>query len=406
MNLRQRPFVMTEHHPFKTCDNVNCPVCVKSIAKFKVSQKLGREQFFGNSPAPFIGRYGYPFVNVGVLTPPEVTDDAWLYDAPIAWATRQFQIPQIVEYRASLINSHLKSYIKGGSRLRDIGLEVGMASRPVELEIVLRKKPVLRMSTDSSTAPIGPSAEVKDARITSNPKIAARVDKVHSDTGLKAAEALAYLYRHGFDENFLSRMLSVGAVGLKPDRKLVPTRWSITASDDILGKQLIASVKGCGSVSDYSLYFGGYLGNYYAVMLFPDVWSYELFETLAGYGSYTTDYESYGGRSSYADETAGGYYAARLPVLEKLQQLKRQASVLVIRVITDEYTIPLGVWVCRQAARKALESKPVNFASAELMLQYVAAFIKNKFNHGISAMVGNSKLLKNVKNQRKLSQFI
>ena len=315
MMLRQKGFVRTEHHPFRTCDNFNCPVCVKSIAKFKVKPKLNREQFFGSSPAPFVGRFGYPFVNVGVLSPPEVTEDAWLYDAPRFWSANRFQIPQIVDYRSSLINSHLKSHVKSSCKLQEISREVGMAAMPVELEIFLKSKPGLRMSSDSSAAPIGPSAEVKNARITSNPKIPQKVEKVYSDTDLKAAEAINYLYSSGFDENFLTRILSVGAVGLKASRKLVPTRWSITASDDILGKQIITTIKDYNISSDYELHFGGYLGNYYAVMLFPDVWGYELFETLAGYGGYSTDYESYGGRKYYADETAGGYYASKLPLL-------------------------------------------------------------------------------------------
>ncbi|MBI2663789.1 hypothetical protein HYX10_00415 [Candidatus Woesearchaeota archaeon] len=405
MMLRQQPVIRTEHHPFKTCSSFNCPICTKSVAKFKIRDKL-REQFFGNSPAPFIGRFGYPNVNVGVLSPPEITEDAWLYDAPRYWASHQFQIPQIVEYRASLINSHSKSHVKSIGRMQQISLEVGMASKPVELELLLKRKPVLRMAIDSAAAPTGPAAEVKFARITSNPKIPQKVEKVFSDTDLKAAEAINYLYSSGFDENFLTRILSVGAVGLKTSRKIVPTRWSITAADDTIGKQLIKAVKNFSSCSDYQLYFGGYLGNYYAVMLFPEVWSYELFETLAGYSSYTTDYEPYEGRKSYVEQTAGGYYASRLPVLEKLQQLKRQASVLAIRVITNDYTLPLGVWVVRSAARKAMESKPMHFASREIMLDYAASFIKKKFNHGIRNVISSSKLLRNIKSQRKLSRFM
>ena len=34
-----------------------------------ISKKLEyKKDFFGDSPAPFIGRYGYPNVNVGVLS--------------------------------------------------------------------------------------------------------------------------------------------------------------------------------------------------------------------------------------------------------------------------------------------------------------------------------------------------
>lgn len=406
MMRQAKPFVRTEHHPFRTCDNFNCPVCVRSIARFKVKPRLNREQFFGNSPAPFIGRFGYPFVKVGVLSPPEATEDAWLYDAPRFWSARQFNISEIVEFRSSLINSHSKSHVRSASRLQEISRQVGMAEKPVELELFLKRMPVLRMSADSVSAPTGPSAEVRFARVTSNPKIPAKVDKVYSDTDLRAAEAINYLYGSGFDENFLSRILSVGTVGLKPDRKLVPTRYSITATDDMVGKRLIGMIKDCGACNDYSLYFGGYLGNYFAVLMFPEVWSYELFETLAGSGYFTTDYEPYEGRKSYVEQTAGGYYASRLPVLEKLAELKRQASVLVIRVITNDYTIPLGVWVVREAVRKALQSRPVAFASRELMLGCAVSLIKNKLSHDITGVLGRSKLLGNIKKQKKLPSFL
>ena len=54
-----------------------------------------------------------------------------------------------------------------------------------------------------------------------------------------------------------------------------------------------------------SLFFGGYQGNYYLIMIFEDLFEYELFETYMGNASWnmdkkirwTTDYENYKGRS-------------------------------------------------------------------------------------------------------------
>ena len=51
--------------------------------------------------------------------------------------------------------------------------------------------------------------------------------------------------------------------------------------------------------------------------------------------------------------------------------MKRQASVLVLRFISDEYLLPLGVWITREASRKALNNKPLKFADKDLMLKYV-----------------------------------
>ncbi|MCK5138558.1 MAG: hypothetical protein KAQ85_01845, partial [Thermodesulfovibrionia bacterium] len=228
-----------------------------------------------------------------------------------------------------------------------------------------------------------------------------------------AANALNYLYSNNFDENFLSKLLSVGTLGIKKNRKLVPTRWSITASDDILGKNIINEIKNY-SEADYMLYFGSYLGNYYLLLLFPDVWGYELFETYLPLVSwnqtkeiqYTTDYEPYQGRKYYAENCAGGYYTVRLAIAEHLKKIKRQASVLAIRIITGEYAAPLGVWVTREATRKAMNNKPLSFSSRDLMLDYVKSFVKNKFGYSIDNILSSSIIIKELKTQRKLTNFL
>ena len=70
----------------QSCGRTFCPITAKAEAMFKVKDKFNKEEFFGSSPAPFVGRFGYPRINVGILSPPEETNDAWLYDAPHFWS--------------------------------------------------------------------------------------------------------------------------------------------------------------------------------------------------------------------------------------------------------------------------------------------------------------------------------
>jgi DNA repair protein NreA len=393
------------------CGRTFCPITAKAQSIVKVKENV-KSDFYGSSPAPFVGRFGYPNINVGVLSPTQQREDAWMFDAPKFWADNNIQIMSIVDFRSSLVNSQFKANVKQQSKMLSISQEVGMASKPVDLEINLKDKPKFRVNSDSFMAPTGPNAQLKKAMITSNSKIDSKVDKVVSDTDLKSSLALDYLYKKGFDENFLSKLLSVGTLGIKNNRKLVPTRWSITATDDTLGKRLIKDVKDF-SECNYLAYFGGYLGNYFLVLFVSDVWSYELFETympgaefnVSDKVQYSTDHEFYAGRKQYAFETAGGYYASRLPVLEKLKQIKRQSSVLVLRFITGEYGIPLGVWVVREAMRKAMKSIPVEFASRELMLKYAKNVISKKFGFNLDILVKESKVLKQVKQQKKLFEY-
>lgn len=400
--------------PLNACGRSFCPIIAKSEAMFKVKETMVTDSFFGSSPAPFVGRVGYPFVNIGVLSPPEQREDAWLFDAPRYWANENFNIPEIIDFRSALINSRFTANVRGSSKFLEISQEVGMASKPVDIEVRLKDKPRFKLNTDPYVAPMGPNAALKKIEITENPKIDFKVEKVVDDSDLRAGDALVYLYKHDFDENFLSKLLSVGTLGLKTDRKLVPTRWSITSVDDNIGKFLINKIKTYRQ-ADYCAYFGGYLGNYYLILMFPEVWSYELFETYLPKASwnvnsdetaYMTDFESYSGRKDYAENTSGGYYAARLPILEKLDKMRRQASILVLRFITGEYAVPLGVWAVREATRKAMRAKPINFASKELMLKYAESLVKKKFGYDLNNILKSSILLGNLKRQTKLNSFL
>lgn len=391
------------------CGRNFCAISSKIASQKKVNL-TAKQDYFGESPNVFIGRFGYPDINVGILNTEQYNN----HDAPLHWSENNYQIQQVIDLRTSLINSSFKTNIKTfDDKLLDMSQEVSMAEKPVDVEINLNKKPNFTLNFNQDTMPHGPNVKLKKAQLTENPKIPTKVDKVVSDTDLKAADAIRYLHNKDTDEHYLTKILSVGNIGLKNNRKLVPTRWSITAVDDTVGKQLRDDIK-YNSESNYLAYFGGYLGNYYLILMMPHVWSYELFETVANGEPnewskenlpFATDHEFHDGRKDYAHETAGGYYASRHAILEKLKSKRRQAGVLCLRFITSEYWAPLGVWVVREATRNALKSKPIEFADQELMLKYAKIFIKKKFNFDLDAILDRSKLLKNINTQKTLIAF-
>ena len=394
------------------CGREFCPIYTKAESIIKSVNLLNSKDFFSNSPPSiFVGRRNYPLVNVGILAPAEEKKDIELYDAPHLWANSNFSIKDVIQFRSSLINSRFKQDIhKFDNKFLELSQELTMAAKPVDVEISLKKKPKKDFNFNQVTMPMGPGASLKRIDLTSNPKPKLSVEKVFSDTDLKAVDALSYLYKKEIDVNTLSKLLSVGVMGVK--RKLVPTRWSITGVDDSLGKLLIKDVKDFQELGEYSLYFGNYFGNYYLVMFFPGVWGYELFESYMPKTLYNpnheletvSDHEFYSGRKTYASETVGGYYAARLSILEKLKSLKRQASVLVLRFVTDEYTCPLGVWVCRESVKKSLNNL-FKCDSREEMLKKGKELIIDKFSYDIDNLLKKSKLLSYIKTQSKLFRF-
>jgi len=400
-----------------------CGKPCKILAKLRIETRdlknSLKQEFQGSSPPTiFIGsKLTYPAVNVGIMSLPEIKEDVWLYDSPDYWSRENIGSKQIINFRKSLINSRFQAKVfevRKNTRLLKLVQEIGMASLQSDIEVKLKKKPLSKLSFDSYLLPMGPSAQLKSIRVIANPKIPNFVEKVYFDTDLKSIEALKYLYEKGLDEHSLSQLLSIGITGLKKNRKLVPTRSSITAIDDTLGRYLLNKIRVYKTTNKYSLYFGGHLGNYYIILFFPDIFSYELFEIVFPKTTWNpssqaiqvmTDYENYRGRKTYAVETAGGYYAARLPILQNLEKEKKQASCLVLRFVLSEYDVPLGVWVCRNSVRKALSSSPIHFETKEEMLKYAKNFIEEKLKFNIKSILNQSKILKENREQLKLNRY-
>lgn len=383
------------------CGRTSCPLLSKIGTQKRVNIE-SKKDYSGEAPNIFVGRAGYPKVNVGFLNTTKYDE----HDEPKTWAKKEYGIQNVIDKRTEMINSTFKADVKSfGDKLIEMSKEVSQSARPVDVEINLTKKPHYDITFNQDITPHGANVELENIRLQGNIHVPRKIDKVVSDTELKSISAINYLQKHGYDEHTLTKLLSVGNLGVKNDRKLVPTRWAITAVDDALGKTLFKKIIDYPILNEYIAYFGGHLGNFFAVLMFPDVWGYELFEMHVRHEGYTTDVEGYDGRKAYASDTAGGYYAARLPIMELLNEKKRQGTCLVLRFITDDYWAPLGVWVVREAVRKALQNKPLIFDSKELMIEYAKKLARKKFQYNITSVVQNSQLLREKKEQKKLWEF-
>ena len=374
------------------------------------TRKLEELDFLSNSPpSVFIGsKLKYPSVNVGILTPSQPLKQVQILNNQNEWTKLDLSIKQILSLRNQLINSRYQTQVKTTTSLTEKSQEIGMSLKPTDLELNLEKIPRYQKEMDKVTKPLALSAPLKNIRITENTKIHTKVDKVFSDTDMKAGEAINYLYNNEFDESFLQQLMSIGTLGLKKNRRLVPTRFAITGVHDIIGKELIKEVKNYQTIDDYRFFYGYYLGNHYFVLLLPNLFSYELFEYGIRYGQIKdemTDFEDYYGRKDYASNSVGGYYAVRLAVLEHLKRIKRQASIFIIRYETEEYWANLGVWVCETASRKAMDNKYISFYSRENALDFMRNFIFNKMKQDVGDVFKRSKLLNYVREQKNLFDF-
>lgn len=333
------------------CGLPRCPIFeqIKVRTKLKLS-----ESFFGPSPSIFVGWQNYPRVNAGPLSLNFQPDDTLIYDNPGKWFG--FDYPHIVDLRCSLIRS--KEKVNVNTPPEDVQL-LAMAKSPPDIEVTLKKKPKFTVVFSAIAQPMGPSGFVKELKIADNVSVEKSVEYMTSDE-VTAQDAVWSLYSSKVDVYTLSRLISAGLLGFK--KKMVPTRWSITTVDNIVGLNLIEKVKGHPLLSEYVVYSNEYLGNHFEILFLPQKWEYEQLEawvpdTFWTFGMEETriigEHETHAGRSDYAIREGGGYYAVRLACLEKLEELGRQGAVLVLRETTPDYFLCVGVWECRENVRNA-----------------------------------------------------
>ena len=364
-----------------------------------------KKHFTGASPPEiFVGRYGYPHVNAGILSP-DFHEDTEDLSMPEVWHEKGFGIGDILTRRSKLIYGRFKTGIKRSvikNRFKELMQEIAMAYKPVSTEVFLKKDPRQHLEVNKYSAIITNYAPLENARLQENAKVEKKVDYLVSDTHVKSTVAVNELHASGIPTSNIQKILSAGLLGVKINRRLVPTRWSITSVDSTISKSLMSRIRYYPLISDYMVFSGNYLGNYYEILLVPRFWSFEVIEADIKMNrvNFWQDYEGFHDRKKYADEVTGGYYSARLPVAEYLTQIKRQASVLVLRETNSEYYAHLGVGILRECCRGAFKNKPRKFLSLKEALND----IQTRLNLKVEAFTERSKLMGEL-GQTTLDQF-
>jgi hypothetical protein len=323
------------------------------------------------TPSIFVGRSNYPEVSTGLLNPVGHETDAADFATDGEWYQRGYGIDDVLQRRTGLLNSRRRSAVDVEDvwdGFVGVQREVAIADDPVDVEVTLSERPEIDLDAGAGVrTPVGPNASAESVDLTENPSVPKPVEKTLEDDDWQAQGAMTYLYRRGLDVYDINRVLSAGALGRGRNRRLVPTRWSITAVDDTVSRYLRGTVRGERTVPRTEVWYNEYLGNRYWVVLAPGDWEFELVEMKAPgsvWNPAPEDYylasahEGYEGRTGYVEETAGAYYAARLGVLEHLRERGKQAKALVVREVTDEYWAPVGVWQVRESVRNAFDGAP------------------------------------------------
>ncbi|WP_292348461.1 MULTISPECIES: hypothetical protein [unclassified Methanoregula] len=369
------------------CGLPRCPIMSRFHAQAAMKPATSYQ---GTSPSVFIGSYGYPDVRGGPL----LINDT---DNPPDWIRNNLGMDDIVSIRARTIRGSAGLHTVAGSLQ-----EIALSARPLDVDVSFERPVAFALDFDGTVAPIGFTGTVKRMDLIGSASVGRAVDRITSDTDIGATDAAIALSHDGIDVYQITKLMTAGLLGKR--QAFVPTRWAITAIDDTLSTGLKKEIARYPPVEEILVFSGEIYGNRIAVILLPGDWKYEMIEIWGKRTLWAGDEEMIvqdreGMNKSGYSPITGAYYSARLAVCEYLKSIRHCARVLVVRSVSSDYWAPLGVWVVREAARKAMANPPVLVPSLDTAVARAVAVI------GSDRWVPHSTLIPELRTQRTLFSF-
>jgi len=391
------------------CGRAYCPIVAKMYVDIHVINMVKTNYLFGSSPPSiFIGRLGYPYVYAGPLAPP-IIGDTKIYDYPELW--REMKLEDLLSLRLSLVlgRKAVDIYNIDDKFTESLQL-IAIGLKPIDVEMRFSKTPKGYIINDYEP-PIGPRAPIENVRVVGSSPTHRVIERLYSDFDVRALDAVIEMYRAGVEVSHIQKILSVGAIGRKRFRKLVPTRWAITAVDDMVSKFLIENnIRFYEELGEIYVFNRHIHKNLFISILIPGKWCFEWMEAWFPRSTWNLngdfiaiegDYEIVRPRNKYAS-IGGCYYASRLATAEFLDRIKRQAIAIVLREIYPGFNIPIGVWFVREQLREMYRQKPLKVNTLEEALSIIDRYSIV----GSSEWVKKSKLLSILLKSKKLDMFI
>jgi DNA repair protein NreA len=368
------------------------------------SVDVGRELEGSTPPSVFIGSYNYPKVFAGPMISP-IQGDTAIMDTPESWIQNNKTQDDIIGYRLNLVRGKLTNKVTDlDNPFVEKLQEISLSSTSIVSEAEFGSKP-RGLSFNEQHTPHGPSALIEKFDIESV-KWDRELEKAYYDSDLKSADAVMHLHHKEVPFSHIQKAFSVGTMGVDKNRRMVPTRWSITACDTTIGNRLLQEVKNYDLIETHRVYEFSSLNNYYAVLMLPIEWQFEWMEAflhvMGREELIFSDYENNGGKKGYS-RVGGCYYTSKMAVLEELAQLKKQAGVIILREAYHGY-IPLGVFNVRENIRSAMNQPYREFEDMKTALSHVS----NNLKLPLDKFIKTSDLLKELMQSRQttLDSFI
>lgn len=312
-------------------------------------------------PGLYVETTRYPILQAGILASTEPLEWLSIYDHPESW--RGMDRETILSMRRHLYSLVLpidaremqpKDHIE---TLQTISLSVA----PVALGVEVGTLPPRHLGSQfGSQLPTSPVVNVRSLEILSNPEISKVAERI-TEKDIPAADAIWQLLDYEYSLEQVVRLMSIGLLGRKKNRRIIPMRSAYKAVIDSFIDRSIMELIDRPYTDDIQLYLGRVCNDSFTIVIRPgeprvDYLKIEDYESgcTRGTSFESTDIPTTDAKTSiYADH-------ARFSAYRHMLADAKQSHIIIFHHSNQQRNRILGPWVIRAGVQEALQSSHVS----------------------------------------------
>jgi hypothetical protein len=373
----------------------------KQIKAYQKTLKPTKEiEGFGS--APIVGEKNYPFLQIHNSSNEDKANNFMNSGEIVKQGYKDIFELKAKNILGSTQNTHIR---RTTDRINNEIIDIYKSKKAIEFNSTFETEIKFdKVLTNKFAGVVGSKNELESLNATENTATNKQIEKYESNDA-KAKEAVIKLYEKGENEQQIIHLLALGIFGVSINKKLVPSKWAITAYDTMIQTHLHKKILKYNPINQYEVYYYQNKSDTHVNILLPDNYMGTHTEDWANsysdeWNGFNVDWFNNSNKLSTPEAlNAGGYYATKIALNEHLNSRKKQAAAIMIRRIRD-YDVPLGVVFVRECVRESFKHQVFKTSSFSELDNFIKTKFPDHYKHFI-----NSKVLKEQKKQTKLNQF-
>jgi hypothetical protein len=322
----------------------------------------------------------YPMLDAGFLAAYEPLEHLSIYDYPDSWQGLDretiFSMRRYL-YRFLLPVDARSMQPEGVIRaLQEIALSVRPIALRVEGESLLPRRLRLR----SGQLPSSNDVMIKSIEFLSDPEISKVAERI-TDQDIPAAEGIWRLLDYDYSLDQVVRLMSIGLLGRKKTRRIIPTRSAYKATINAFIDRAVMELIESPNISSYEIYLGNLFGDRFVVLLNPGEARVD-YLTIDASGTRTARGFAFEGLREWPTDPKTSVYSdhARFSLYRNLVRRKQRCHATIFHLSKDPRNQLLGPWIARAGVNEALASNPVNLDNKDNVFEVLETLLEPSFS--------------------------